>query len=633
VAFKTYEALKVAAESGCSVSFVETAGGVLSPAPSGKSQADVFRPLRLPIFLVGDHKLGGIATTISAYESLKLRGYDVIGLATFKDDHFKNHEYLAEYFQARNLSTLSLDQPPARQVDIEADQEALGQYYDEVSSGSVKGFLEEAILAEQNRIERLEQMDKEATSCIWYPFTQHQKLKSKDIMVIDSAYGDNFDILIKDSAAKNGPLLQPSFDGSASWWTQGFGHGNPDLSLAAAYAAGRYGHVMFAGAVNEPALALAQKLLRLHNNPKLSRVFYSDNGSTGMEVAIKMALRASSSRYGWRDDKKEEIKILGLKGSYHGDTMGVMDSSEPSAYNDRVEWYKARGGKYITTAKYILTILEWLDYPTVKMVQGRWALELPGDFDGISSDGVDFQSLDHIFDPDRINSKLYSSYCDQIKQKLKAISESGTRLGGLIIEPVILGAGGMNFADPLYQRALVNTVRSSPELISGQPELQSSSSTDLNSSPGWSGLPIVFDEVFTGIFRLGRFNCNTFLHCTPDIVVNAKLLTGGLIPLCTTMASEEVFNAFLADSKADALLHGHSYTAHAMGCQIGVETLKTLEPRCQQGSQDLSVWSSEFLEATTVTPGVQEAWALGTVLAIRFKDEDGGMCFIISLIR
>ena len=108
-------------------------------------------------------------------------------------------------------------------------------------------------------------------------------------------------------------------------------------------------------------------------------------------------------------------------------------------------------------------------------------------------------------------------------------------------------------SDPAFQRKLIEMVRSRPDLVDP-------SASSARESPDWSGMPVVFDEVFTGLYRLGQFNCNKFLNATPDIVVNAKLLTGGLVPLCTTAASQAIFDAFLSDSKADALLHGHSYT-------------------------------------------------------------------------
>lgn len=105
--------------------------------------------------------------------------------------------------------------------------------------------------------------------------------------------------------------------------------------MTASYAAGRYGHVLFPESINEPVLSLSQKLLRTVGNKWASRVFYSDNGSTAMEVALKMALRSSSLKYNFDGD----LKILGLNGSYHGDTIGVMDACSPNVYNQQVIWY------------------------------------------------------------------------------------------------------------------------------------------------------------------------------------------------------------------------------------------------------------------------------------------------------
>jgi dethiobiotin synthetase/adenosylmethionine--8-amino-7-oxononanoate aminotransferase len=318
----------------------------MSPAPSGSSQADLYRPLRLPTLLVGDYHLGGIGSTISAYESLKIRGYDVLLHLIFEEDEYQNVKYLSTYFEERGVPTLALPKPPKRAKDPEADMDAMWDYYSSLTSlDMVYRCLETLEAGHANRITNLQSMAERAHKTIWYPFTQHKNHTAKDIMVIDSAFKNNFDALEKTEGEKEDSLLRAAVDGSASWWTQGLGHGNPELALAAAYAAGRYGHVMFAGTIHEPALKLSETLLEEHKNPNLAKVFFSDNGSTGMEVAIKMALRASSSRYGW-DHTKGDIKILGLQGSYHGDTMGVMDSAEPSVYNEKVEWYKPKGCKF-----------------------------------------------------------------------------------------------------------------------------------------------------------------------------------------------------------------------------------------------------------------------------------------------
>ena len=155
-------------------------------------------------------------------------------------------------------------------------------------------------------------------------------------------------------------------------------------------------------------------------------------------------------------------------------------------------------------------------------------------------------------------------------------------------------------------------------------------------------VPVIFDEVFTGIYRLGRFNCNGLIGANPDIVVNAKLLTGGVVPLCTTSASQEIFEAFIGDSKTDCLLHGHSYTAHPVGCNVAVEALNTYKSMEESGHwadrfgrswaavntehEDpvWSVWDPVFVEKLSFIDHVEGVVALGTVLAITLKDSTGG---------
>lgn len=376
---------------------LETAGGVHSPTPSGSSQADLYRPLRLPVCLVADHRLGGISGTISAFESLHIRGYDLDAVCVFQDDYYKNYAYLREFFSKKGVKLFAIPQPPTRVENEDEDEHLMGRYYDSVSSS---GDLEEMIhILETNhstRISSLENMSTTAFEKVWYPFTQHREVSPQTILTLDSASGDFFQAHSNSIPKNEAEILAPTFDGSASWWTQGLGHGNPELSLAAAYAAGRYGHVMFAGTIHEPALKLASSLLENLNNPRLSKCFFSDNGSTGVEVATKMALTAACDRYEWGN---EEVGVLGLKGGYHGDTIGAMDCSEPSTYNERVHWYEGRGF--------------WFDFPRVKMVDGQWIIEPPagmeGDFGGVTR----FGSLDGMFDLEaRIASPAGKKYQD-----------------------------------------------------------------------------------------------------------------------------------------------------------------------------------------------------------------------------
>lgn len=448
-----------AASAGPGWLFLETAGGVHSPSPSGTTQADLYSPLRLPVVLVGDAKLGGISLTISAFETLRLRGYDVESILMFENDVHENAAYLREYFREKfGVPVVGVEAPPERLRDQRADEKRMMSYYAKATARGT-GVLKHLAARHAERINRLESMPTKALSTIWYPFTQQTLLTPETITAIDSAKGDFFQTLVPQppiassgsissktvsqdpvEASAASPLLQPSFDGSASWWTQGLGHGAPSLTLAAAYAAGRYGHVMFAETVHEPALGLAEALLEgMHRagNHRLTRVFYSDNGSTGVEVALKMALRAAAKRYGWDETDAgtdQPVGVVALKGGYHGDTLGAMECAEPSAYNRKVDWYRGRG--------------VWLDYPTVLCVEGRWVVEIPGTMAGEGQQVVEFETLSQVFDlagrrHDNTTVALYEEY---IEKTLRDYLGQGRKLGALLIEPVVIGAGGMLLA-------------------------------------------------------------------------------------------------------------------------------------------------------------------------------------------
>lgn len=683
--------IKSCAQEGQGTLLLETAGGVNSPGPSGTLQGDLYQALRLPVFLVADSVLGGISTTISAFESLHIRGYKVDTVFLFENQAFRNHEYLQEYFKSRGIQSFIFPPPPPRLPDARDEFESTLRYYSRVSKlESVEELLIHLSQNHEKRIENLERMSKDAHAKIWYPFTQHMHVNPATIMPIDSASGDFFMTAspkgeTSSLSGGNDAILSSTFDGSASWWTQGLGHASPSLALAAAHAAGRYGHVMFAGNIHQPALTLADSLLRNLENPRLSKVFFSDNGSTGVEVAIKMALSASSERYGI-STATQEIGVIGLKGSYHGDTIGAMDCSEPSIFNKKVHWYKGRG--------------YWFEFPYVSMRNGHWDVILPeviaqslsveskqhniqklNSSNEIGHHGSNkktpqffrFPSLGKIFDVGERkksdNADIYRTYIVKSLQKL--IRDEGLKFGALIMEPILLGAGGMQLVDPLFQHLLVDVVRNlSP--INGDYPLQNTTYPQ----HVWTGLPVIFDEVFTGLYRLGRFSAASFLGIHPDISVHAKLLTGGLVPLCCTVASESIYQAFISDSKADSLLHGHSYTAHPVGCHVAntsIQILNNLDTgeawkrgkidwwQREDWARDLkeqlpsqvlskfdiwemgkhrsrssskpdvwSVWSYEFIERLSYKEEILSINAIGSVLAITLLDENQGYNSTVS---
>ena len=669
---KVRDSLDAHQKAGGKYAVLETAGGVLSPGPSGSVQADIYRPLRLPVVLVGDAKLGGVATTISAFESLHLRGYDVQSVLLFDLPRWGNAEYLKNYFSQHDVPTVSLPIPPEREADEQRDHDQLAAYYEKLTSSSeIKSTIDLIHQKHFSHISKLTSMPAHAESIIWHPFRQYGL--PQNVVAIDSAYEDHFEVYNQEtdalvnkpevsstglqplqSTASSGPLLTPLFDASASWWTQGLGHGNPNLSLTAAHAAGRYGHVMFANAVHEPALDLCYNLLSTLRNSRLSRVFFTDNGSTGMEVAVKMALRAATTRYKW-DNPKGDIGILGLKGSYHGDTIGVMNCSEPSLFNEKVDWYKPWG--------------HWFSPPEVKLVKGEWRVQLPTDDSMPRAEGSTtlFPSIQAIFDF-KAREDDAQFYADYVTRTLTHLThQQKQKFGALILEPLIMGAGGMIFVDPLFQRTLISTIRANPRIIN--PEYEATSTTKSEDPTSWSGLPIIADEVFTGLYRLGRPSSSSFWNTSagssievdiaPDISCHAKLLTGGLLPLALTTASDSIFNTFVSDSKTDALLHGHSYTAHPIGCSVAnksLEVMRTMSTSTvgsdssgsavpsskdsgpsfgpwdghrqswssRPGSDLFSFFSPDTLNTISNHQLVSSCFAIGTVLAVTLESATSG---------
>lgn len=150
--------------------------------------------------------------------------------------------------------------------------------------------------------------------CIWHPYTQHAT--EADPLEVASASGSVLTL-------SDGTEL---IDGISSWWATLHGHGHPKIVEAFGKQAAELDHVLFAGTTHEPAVRLAERLIE--KAPKgLSRVFYSDNGSTAVEVAIKMARQA------WchRGEEQRDVFVC-LDGAYHGDTFGAMAVGDPDPF-------------------------------------------------------------------------------------------------------------------------------------------------------------------------------------------------------------------------------------------------------------------------------------------------------------
>ena len=247
---------------------VETAGGVLSPGPSKTLQADIYRSLRLPIILVGDSKLGGITTTLSAYESLRLRGYTVHAIVMIEhpgSNKYGNVLMIREHLQ-RSLSSSTVigencepgsapkwavnSVPKVFRMFPLPSEKLLHNWFRE-NSDQFDALFDHIAASVEDETRRLMEMRKDGQETVWWPFTQHAAIGDGEVTFIESAHGDQFRVV--SPAAKThqtAAMVTPSntlsqldntdafseqpsmsnkvtkvsvtdlFDGCGSWWTQ-----------------------------------------------------------------------------------------------------------------------------------------------------------------------------------------------------------------------------------------------------------------------------------------------------------------------------------------------------------------------------------------------------------------------------
>ncbi len=293
----------------------------------------------------------------------------------------------------------------------------------------------------------------------WHPYTQH------------ATDGEPLAVV----AARDAMLVladgREVVDGISSWWACLHGHGRAEIVDAMAEQARRLDHVLFAGATHEPAVRLAEELVQLAP-PGLTRVFFSDDGSTAVEVALKMVYQRHLHA-----GEPERRVFVALSGSYHGDTFGAMSVGEPDPF--------------------FAMFRPWMfEARRVRVEQGA----IPA-----------------------------------------ALAELGPRAAGVIVEPLLQGAAGMR----VHSAELLREARGACDR---------------------HGVPLVADEVLTGFGRTGALFACEKAGIAPDVMALAKGLTGGTTPLAATLATEEIFAAFLSDDRARMLFHGHTFTAHAIGC-------------------------------------------------------------------
>jgi len=273
-------------------------------------------------------------------------------------------------------------------------------------------------------------------------------------------------------------------DGMSSWWSVIHGYNNQRLNEAIKTQLDQMSHVMFGGLTHEPAIKLGQKLIEI--TPKeLTKVFFSDSGSISVEVALKMALQ-----YWHQKGEKNKTKFVTPFGGYHGDTFGAMSVCDPD--------------------------------------NGMHSM-----FSGV---------LPKHFFAKRPNL----NNTDEALDDLKAIIQNHHHeIAALILEPIVQGAGGMNFYSPDY---LIGANQLCKEF----------------------NILLIFDEIATGFGRTGKLFALEHANVVPDILCVGKALTGGYMTLAATITSDEISNT------VGTLMHGPTFMANPLACAVALESINLL---------------------------------------------------------
>ena len=360
------------------------------------------------------------------------------------------------------------------------------------------------------------------TSPIWHPFTQHGL--NEPIPQIARAEG----------AALYTTDGRRIIDAISSWWVTTHGHCHPRIMAAIAEQAAKLDQIIFAGYTHEQAEALAAGLLELLPAP-LKYIFFSDSGSTSVEVALKMALGY------WRNRGEPRHRIIVMESSYHGDTIGGMSVGERGVFNQPYQP--------------LLFDVARLPFP---------------------AEGAEQATLNAL-----------EQLCAQ------------ERPAAFIVEPLILGAGGMR----IYS---VTTLREMRAMCAKHDVL------------------FIADEVMTGWGRTGTLLACEQADIVPDILCLSKGITGGALPLAVTIATDPIFDAHRSANRADMFFHSSSYTANPIACAAANANLAIWrEEPVQERIRILSERQAAHLAQLCNMPAIRKPRQIGTITAFELESPDG----------
>jgi adenosylmethionine-8-amino-7-oxononanoate aminotransferase len=344
-----------------------------------------------------------------------------------------------------------------------------------------------------SRKARTQRLQAEDRRYLWHPFTQQQDWVQTAPLIIERGQG----VYLYDSDGRR------YLDGVSSIWVNLHGHRKRALDRALKAQLNRIAHSTLLGLSNVPAIELAKRLVGIAPRG-LTRVFYSDNGSTAVEVALKMAFQYWQLRGG---AFRSKTKFLHLGQAYHGDTLGAVGVGGIPMFHERFK--PLLRPSYEAHAPYCYRCPLGLTFPQCRVA---------------CADSVE---------------DVFKRHHDEI--------------AALIVEPMLLAAGGMITMPPGYMTRLRKLCTRYRVLL-------------------------IADEVATGFGRTGRMFACEHEGIKPDLMAISKGLTAGYLPLAATLTTEKIYRAFLGRyEEFKTFFHGHSYTGNPLGCAVALANLDVFE--------------------------------------------------------
>jgi len=382
---------------------------------------------------------------------------------------------------------------------------------------------------DRKRDEELEELDRRL---IWHPFTQMKDYMREVPLIVQRGEGS---YLIDIFGRKY-------LDGISSLWVTLHGHRKKEIDDAIRDQLERVAHSTLLGISNVSAIELAKELVEIAP-AGLRKVFYSDNGSTAVEIALKIAFQFSKQK----ENGRSKHTFLSFTNAYHGDTIGSVSLGGIDLFH---EIYGP-----------LLFPVHRAPYPYCY----RCPLEK-------SSPSCGIECLNRVED-------ILSAHHEEI--------------AALVIEPMIQGAAGMITSPQGYLKEIRELTKKYRVLL-------------------------IADEVATGFGRTGRMFACEHEAISPDILCLAKGITGGYLPLAATLATEEIFNAFLGEyEEKRTFFHGHSYTGNPLACAAAVANLKVMkQERVLEKLHGKIQFLSEALQRYEELQHVGDIRQLGTMVGI-----------------